>query len=389
MTDRNLTLVGSASISGSNDPSQVDIVIDTAYVGGTRGLAIVNIADKENPVEISNLINESEVLEINCVRVRGDYCYITTGGDYFSAIDISDPNNPALASYIAGAENYLDAPHGFQLRGNYAYIAVGTSDALTIIDISDPTSVKKAGHLTDPYVGGANDVKLSGDYAFVTSADKYCLTVVDISDPAAPVKVTSLQDIHYFLQPRRLKIVGDYAFVVQWCDTYGGFTIVDISTPTNPRIVSKLTGAANKFYLPHHIDVNGDYAYINNYNSDLCTYDISSKTNPAYAGGYDKAGTDIGLKNIKVYGSYVYAAVGVGDFLYIFGQEVISPDTAIQEFEYLYKMKEITHLRAQREMAELYTPVDLAPLYSMGEDEGLLSAKEITHLHSAVLLRER
>jgi hypothetical protein len=57
------------------------------------------------------------------------------------------------------------------------------------------------------------------------------------------------------------------------------------------------------------------------------------------------------------------------------------------EINALYLAKEIDSLYTFQEIDELYSPINLASLYT-SEDIGLLSAREITNLHSTILLPE-
>ena len=82
-------------------------------------------------------------------------------------------------------------PHGVFVSGNYAYVASGNSDALEIVDVTNPASPVHKGVITDGTDGARllkpTSVYVSGNYAYVTSINSNALEIVDITNPASPV----------------------------------------------------------------------------------------------------------------------------------------------------------------------------------------------------------
>jgi DNA-binding beta-propeller fold protein YncE len=99
-----------------------------------------------------------------------------------------------------GAQLYGPSSVARSSDNQYAYVASGYSDALEIINISDPALPFHVASISDGEGGaqlnGARSVALSSDnqYAYVASQWSNALEIIDISDPAAPLHVGSLSD---------------------------------------------------------------------------------------------------------------------------------------------------------------------------------------------------
>ena len=83
---------------------------------------------------------------------------------------------------------------------NYAHIAASTSDGLTIVDISNTSSLTKVGSLCAPggNMDGAHAFDASGNFGFVLSPTKRRLTIIDVSNATSPTEVASLQHVRFF-----------------------------------------------------------------------------------------------------------------------------------------------------------------------------------------------
>jgi len=111
------------------------------------------------------------------VFVKGDYAYVAAlDADALTIIDISDPTSPTQVGTISTAD--LSGAFGVFVRGDYAYVTGGIADALTIIDISDPTSPTQVSTISAVNLDGARDVFVKGDYAYVTAGIADSLTII-------------------------------------------------------------------------------------------------------------------------------------------------------------------------------------------------------------------
>ena len=89
-----------------------------------------------------------------------------------------------------GGAPFLNISRGVYVSGNYAYVASAGSNALEIVDVSDPANPTHRGSIVNGS-GGAllnnpYSVFVSGSNAYVASAGSNALEIVDVSNPANP-----------------------------------------------------------------------------------------------------------------------------------------------------------------------------------------------------------
>ena len=95
-----------------------------------------------------------------------------------------------------GARLYL--PINVYVSGKYAYIASLGSNALEIVDVTNPAAPVHKGSITDGTDGAhliyAGCVYVLGNYAYVASGGSDALEIVDVTNPATPVHKGSITD---------------------------------------------------------------------------------------------------------------------------------------------------------------------------------------------------
>src|SRR5260221_3632044 len=118
----------------------------------------------------------------------------------------------------ASGPSLLDTRSVF-VSGNYAYVASHGSNALEIVDITNPAAPVHKSKIVDG-AGGAllnypNSVYVSGNYAYVASTGSNALEIVDITNPAIPVHKgsASLVDINGGQGPQSVYVFGNKAYV--------------------------------------------------------------------------------------------------------------------------------------------------------------------------------
>lgn len=216
------------------------------------------------------------------VQVVGNYAYIASQNS--NALEIINISNPAAPTHVGsllnggGVAPYLNAPRAIHVSGNYAYIASMNSDALEIVNVSNPAAPTHVGSLLNgggsaPYLDGANAIYVSGNYAYIASYLSNALEIIDISNPAAPTHVGSLLNgggsAPYINVPRGLYVSGNYAYIVS--QNSDSLEIVDISSPASPSHTAYLlNGAGVAPYLdaPYSVFVLNNYAYVASAASD-------------------------------------------------------------------------------------------------------------------------
>ena len=370
---------GTAALSS---PRSVFVQGDYAYVASfsSNALEIVNISNPATPTHVGKIYNgrstgkdnngneytsqSSDVsgAELNKPRsvfVQGDYAYVISENSHpnyngaLEIIDITEKDNPkhkgkiyrgrtdgtatsALSADGNGAA--LGWPTSVFVQGDYAYIASRNSNALEIVNISNPTNPTHAGKiyrgrtdgtatsaLTSDGTGAALErahaVFVQGDYAYVVShGSGGALEIVDISTPTNPTHIGKIHNGRLdgthtsaganngvvFSNPNSVFVQGDYAYVV----SNSGFNIIDIgdnTTKSNPKYKGKI--------ISSHIQsvfVQGNYAYISSSISNAFEIiDISDSASPTYAGKIIDGIGGAALNqpySVFVQGNYAYVA---------------------------------------------------------------------------------
>lgn len=218
-----------------------DIIIDGNIIYVTcinaDSVVAIDITTPTQPSIIGEIVDSVKLDGVHALTRRGDYIY--TGAmfsNYFNVIDISTPSNPMLVGSISDAR--LDGSRGVALQGDFAYVVCRNTSKMVVIDISTPSLPEIVNDIQVTTVGWAKlqNIDIKGDYAYVTCYSDWKVFVVDISDPYALSLVAEL-DIPY---PNYISFSGDFGFVTT-ADFPGTVTVIDVSNPANPQIVTSLS----------------------------------------------------------------------------------------------------------------------------------------------------
>jgi hypothetical protein len=155
-----------------------------AYVGGDRGLIVVDLDDPTRPRIAADL---SRLRGVRAVSVQFRYAFIACEGGFLS-LDVtpepdgSFPYEPSVVSMIA-----LEDARQVYVARTYAYVAAG-KQGLAIVDVTRPTEMKLV-QLFDHRgsISDCNDVKIgiTNTSLFAYLADgRNGLRVVQLTDPA-------------------------------------------------------------------------------------------------------------------------------------------------------------------------------------------------------------
>jgi hypothetical protein len=138
-------------------------------------------------------------------------------------------------------------------------------------------------------------VAMSGDYAFC-SAHRHMLSI-SFADSASPQVIA----IRYLPAADAAILQGNYIYF-SGSMFQGDMSIVDISSPSNPQIISTLTiddeGSTDIF-------VEGDYAYVTCYNDQIAIVNISNGLNPFIE---SRITTGLSTYGVAKLGNYLYVA---------------------------------------------------------------------------------
>jgi hypothetical protein len=159
--------VGHFTPSGRTYTTWITVVDTLAYlacfIDQTSGfLYVINITNPANPYEIGNCAIAGCC---NCIAIKDNYAYISSGLSGLRIINIADPANPFEVGSFSVPENYYS---GIILSGSYAYIADYAAWSLHVIDVTNPTAPQQVGYYETPdspfgitllggYIGLADD----------------------------------------------------------------------------------------------------------------------------------------------------------------------------------------------------------------------------------------
>jgi len=255
------------------------------------GLKILNIMQPGSASVVAELDFFGQVQDI---EIRNGYAYAVSSNDHLYVVDVRDSAAPRKINTleIAGAR-------AIDIAGQYAY-TVGTYDSFTVYDLQDPQ---------DPVLVGSaeiagSDVEVAGSHAYVVS-DTYPdrrLVVVDISVVASPSIAATIPldpGQQSFYTDCKLHLDREMAYVAF---TSGGLQIVDVATPTAPRLEARFADMGN----PIDVQVRDDLAYVLCDYGGLKVFDLShSVFSPALIGEVAITGS---LRAVQIVDDFAYMA---------------------------------------------------------------------------------
>lgn len=193
----------------------------TVSAGGHGATAAVTV-ERFSPRGISSLPMPGFA---NSVAVVGAYAYVAAGAAGLVVVDVSDLNRP----FIAGSRYTRGNANDVRVVGSLAFVADGRR-GLTVLDVGSPAHPQILGYAETP--GVATDLAVAGNFVYV--ADEIGLRVFDAGNPAAPRLVGGVD-----LPGGRASGVDVSGSLAVVADSEGGVVVVDVSTPSSPRIAGR------------------------------------------------------------------------------------------------------------------------------------------------------
>jgi hypothetical protein len=262
----NTTTVSITDLTGTNFQSNATVL-----------LTPVNV----NPVHKGSIVDGGGAAPyLNSpqgVFVSGSYAYVTSqGSNALEIVDVTDPANPIHKGSIVdggGAAPFLNSPYNVFVSGNYAYIASAGNNALEIVDVTDPAHPVHSGSLQDgggnltPCLGIPHSVFVSGNITFVASTGDDALEIVNVTDPANPLHLNRLDDASgvapYLNGSHSVYVYGNYAYVVSLSSH--SLEIVNVTDPAHPGHKGSILdggGVAPYLNTPYSVFISDSFAYI-------------------------------------------------------------------------------------------------------------------------------
>lgn len=204
---------------------------------------------------------------------NGRNAYLTTIGDKFYALDISDPSHPRITdSVVVDARIINDLMT--TADGKYGVIpregASSRRNGIVILSFEDPAHPKPIAEYTETVTGGVHSTYVYtqpkyGTHVYLTDDATGSMRVIDLNDPLHPKEVARWQtprsDAGRYLHD--IDIHDGLAYLSYWND---GLVILDVGngikggSPTNPQFVSQFTYDLNDLY--RNVEAEGGPGYI-------------------------------------------------------------------------------------------------------------------------------
>ncbi|MBN1622129.1 MAG: fibronectin type III domain-containing protein [Endomicrobiales bacterium] len=340
---------------------------DYAYVGNNGfsqgGLLIINVSDPSNPQVEGGFYDNFN--DPNDIYVKGNLAFVVRE-NVLKIISVADPANPKEV----GSKTMSDA-QGVYFYGDTIYVS-DTSDGLRLLTTNisfeanelptAPADLKVAssarGRINLTWIDNSSNEagfkierKTSTDssYAEIATASENAVSYTDTSisegtsyyyriraynskgnseytEEAGPVSATSTAEVGWYNTPGtayNVYVSSNYAYVA---DGTGGLQIIDISDPTSPSRVGYYTeGTTIKVY---DVCVQGDYAYIVDSNYKLKVIDVSDPAAPAALGYYSMTNA------YAVYVSGIYAYVLTENYCYVLN--ISDPSSVLYHTQYAH-----------------------------------------------------
>ncbi|NQU05967.1 MAG: choice-of-anchor D domain-containing protein, partial [Calditrichaeota bacterium] len=283
---------------------------------GSANLTVSDVTVRGEPTFLSAFEDELVIEPNDSYNLTVTFAPDETG-DLAGTLTITsdDPQNEEVTVELNGVGREPDIPEVGHLDtdgdaidvvvvGNYAYVADGW-EGLRIIDVSDPENPDEVGFYDTE--NRAVSVSLAGNYAYLVGNGVF--SVFDVSDPENPDEISSLD-----VGGSGVAVSGSYVYLAG-----AGMRIVDVSDPENPEEVAlhEIPGEARG------ITVEGNYAYLGNWENGLRIYDITDPENVEELGDYDTPGRSRG---IAISGNYAYVADSEGGLRVINISDKENPD---------------------------------------------------------------
>ncbi len=203
-------------------------------------LVILDLEDPARPVWLGQVSISGAALRVS---VADSMAYVSTVWGTVVIVDISDPHVPYVRSSVPIPGEFI---YNVEHRGTTVYATSREWPELWVIDAADPDNPVA---FNPPDVYGS--ALLVADTLLI-DAWAFYLKIYSIADPLNPV----LLGTGNFSPGSSLAVKGSYMFAMR---EDSGLTVVDISDPTQPQIISQFTPSVATYSSePPHIAVSGD-----------------------------------------------------------------------------------------------------------------------------------
>jgi hypothetical protein len=232
-----------------------------------------------------------------CVALSGNLLAVGAIDDSaVTIVDVSNPSSPALRSQIlddVGGYSYLGRVENLAFSSNTLAVASYNESAVTLVSVNTNGVATRLAELTDGVNGwndllGAMDVALSGNLLAIAGWEDNAVTLADVSTPASPVIRAVLKDgqfgFNHLLHPVALALSGNLLAIAAEHDN--AVTLVDVSNPASPVKRAELvngTGSYTDMWQPFDVALAGGLLAIASWANDAVTLvDVRDPASPVW-----------------------------------------------------------------------------------------------------------
>ena len=287
-------------------PNAIDIVGGFAYIGCFTGgnitrFSIWDLSNPLSPVKRGTLSNHATDYASNIYQLKklGNYCYVSArNSDAMTIINVSDPDNPFHAGHTVDGQCV-----GVTVRAQYAYITSYSGWRFRIYDVSTPSSIVQKGQITSIFQPGRIAIDANGQYAFMIYNNN-AMRIIDVSDVNNPslMGTITISDVTNSLDAEIVKVEQNYVYI----QGNTNLIIIDIANKSAPSIAAQISTGLNG---PSGLDVESMFAYVCNVtnNQGLSKFNITGKTAPVFLYGITGSGNHMNQPQcVKKSGNYLY-----------------------------------------------------------------------------------
>ena len=297
-------LFGAEMVFVTNNVAYVTAAIDNA-------LTVINVANAAAPAKLAEVVNGvGGVTNLGApvgVLVWSNKVFVLgNGSSALSIFDVSNPASPVLIKDIVDDSarpgspfTKMKWPFQMTMAGTRLYITAQGDNALTILDVANPSNPLLLGEVVDITVNPASPfrrlvnpfwVDVVGNIAYVTAGgfntSLGSLTLIDVSNPASPIKLAELNDDTVqanspFTKLRgawAVKIINHLAFVTSYGDD--ALTVIDVSNPNLPRLVREFVNGSEgitTLKFTQAVNVKDDTLFVSgSYSTALNMFSLNS-----------------------------------------------------------------------------------------------------------------
>ncbi len=203
--------------------SDIDVQDALAYVAqSSYGLKILDVSEPARPVEIGGIDSTRDMVTESAVA-RDSFAYMGWGQPPFlRSIDVTDPTSPRKAGGCA----VFDSPRDMVLRDSLLYVAQACR--FQVVNVARPRQPVLVGSCVTADVTHAG-LCVRDTIAYIAY---WPTEVINVADPTHPVKIGEFRR-----GADNIDVVDTLAFL-----TGGGLYVYNVANPANPVVVDSLGG---------------------------------------------------------------------------------------------------------------------------------------------------